>query len=321
MPRPKKEYAQANINEREAAAFYSLTKETVEYNANERGIQNLNVYYQLTDYADGSVLRLNELKDEPSQAFCQLAFHAQNASFISKIVDFSENYVFLKGKLCDFDPKAFWNEYHDKPEEDAVKELRFSETTGEGLKWRRDKSNNPDTIIKRYLKSLLQGAEYIKRFTNRSDLVDDLKTLGGKATEEVYYRKIIDYFREKVDVGFSVALTCDYLKELHEDFSYLPKPDVHIKNTLCAFFNRPDTYYNSNDDRGDYACIEDLQRLTDAINKGLCESERITEYQLDRMIWLNCTCNFFLTKGISKKEYLKCVKEKCVLLPTSFENH
>lgn len=86
-------------------------------------------------------------------------------------------------------------------------------------------------------------------------------------------------------------MTCDFLKEFDIAFSDLPKPDIHIKDTLCAFLGRDDGYYNS--EKREYECIKDLQRIVAEINESLDAKKKIAVYQLDRMIWLICSGNFF----------------------------
>jgi hypothetical protein len=97
-----------------------------------------------------------------------------------------------------------------------------------------------------------------------------------------------------------VALSCDFLKEFHEDFD-LPKPDVHIKNVIEALKKK--TY------RKEIDIVNDMIEITRNINNELREKGEgpITVYQLDRMIWLVCTDNFFINghpNGSQKQIYI-----------------
>lgn len=295
--------------------FYRLTKETLESMAKSRGISNLEKYYHPTDDMFSSLYK----QDELSQAFCQLAFHAQNATMISPIVNFIDNHLFLQKVLCNFNPKDFLNQYDVQGTDDEkvrciVDALRFNEQTGVGLRWSSEKSKeeNKDRIIKSYAKALLFGARYISRFRSKSDIVRDLTNQRPpkprKNTPAGQYKPIIEYFMKQIPSRFSVALTCDFLKEFDEVFSDLPKPDVHIKDTLIKLTKEDTGYYNTGS-RGDYCCIEDMQRLTAAINDHLQTNGKpeITVYRLDRMIWLICSGNFYLDTEKSKTSYLKRV--------------
>ena len=74
--------------------------------------------------------------------------------------------------------------------------------------------------------------------------------------------------------------------------------------------NFDEDYYKSKSDKKEYECIGIMQKLVEQINKKLSKEEQITVYQLDRMIWLVCSGNFFLdnTKGY-KDRYLKSLAE------------
>ena len=282
------------IDATKAYQFYILTEERVTSQAQSKGISDLNKYYSLTDFYGNSVF--NTLRDK-AQVFAQIAFHAQNATLISNIVRFEKNYSFLKSTLCDFNPEAFLLKYSDPDRENSVnqivEDLRYDGTNNpNGLHWNTGKSKqeNKDTIVKRYANMLLDAAIFLEKFNNRNEFLNDLKNHYPNKNHET----LIKYFRENISHGFSIALTCDFLKELDSFFSDLPKPDVHIKDILIALFGYEDNHYNT--EKKEYQCIKDLQKITSLINQKLtCESQPlITVYQLDRMIWLACTDNFFL---------------------------
>ncbi|MCR5331047.1 MAG: hypothetical protein K6E62_07655 [Lachnospiraceae bacterium] len=303
-----------DFDENSAWNFYCVTKETLESMAKSRGISDLEKYYHPTDSVFSNLYNHDEL----SQVFCQLAFHAQNATMISPIVKFLDNQPFLETVLCNFNPNAFLAQYdiHGTDEENVhgiVEALRFNEQTGVGLRWSSEKSKeeNKDRIMKSYAKALLFGARYIRRFSSKSAIVQDLSKRPTKQRKNIpagQYKPIIEYFKKQIPSRFSVALTCDFLKELDAVFSDLPKPDVHIKDTLIALKKEGTGYYNTGS-RGDYCCIEDMQRLTAAINAHLRTNgePEITVYRLDRMIWLICSENFYLDTERAKSSYLKRV--------------
>ena len=134
----------------------------------------------------------------------------------------------------------------------------------------------------------MYSAIYINQFTDKNEIVEDLKK------HYVDEESLIKYFREQVPSGFREALSCDFLKEFDSSFD-LPKPDGHIKETLNALG------YNYKKDI-DY--IKKTIDLTNEINKSL--KNKITVYQLDRMIYLLCSQDFFLDDKKTVKEiYLK----------------
>lgn len=69
-------------------------------------------------------------------------------------------------------------------------------------------------------------------------------------------------------------------------------------------------YYRT--EKREYECIRHMQELVDEINLALAaeKGKKISVYQLDRMIRLICSDNFFLddTTTNSKENYLKKIK-------------
>lgn len=302
------------ISATNAKRFFDITCEELNKMADRRGIKNLERYYKPTD--DKALPFLKEYKpDSLDKIFVQMAFHAQNATLISNIVKFSDNYAFLKEKLCAFNPKNFLNTYwqsyenKDNPDDKAVEKivnaLRYDTQTKQGLRWNSERTSekNKDSIMKRYASTLLYCAKFLSKFSNRSEFLNDLKSnYPGKDSE-----KLIKYFMGNVKKGFSVALTCDFLKEFDIEFCDLPKPDVHIKDTLCTLFGEEENFYRTQ--AREFDCIKDMQEITMRINDrgggNNIVRRDISVYQLDRMIWLVCTGNFFLDGSEnSKARYL-----------------
>lgn len=275
--------------------FYQLTKTTLEKMADLRGIAKV----QLKDYyshTDRFCTFYNDLSDI-SQVFAQMAFHMQNATMISNIVKFEDNYSFLKNVTFDFDPATFLSHYSSFTTRinDFVNDLRWNPSKNVGLKWNSRKSTNKDAIAKRFAQSMFECAEYLSKFNTRQEVLDDLKSHSQNT------RSLIDYFNSKIKTGFSVALSCDFLKEFDTYFEFLPKPDVHIKNVIERLRGRE--YKN------DIDLVEEVQAITENINAQLTArgDNLITVYQLDRMIWLVCTGNFFIPghpNGTMKQVYI-----------------
>ena len=286
------------MTDKQAKDFYKKTKQSLKTLAKASHIAKLERYYNLTDYSNGSYL--NSLSGK-AQVFAQMAFHAQNAIRISNIVKFNYNFSFLNKVLLGFDPKRFLDKYPDENSvSKLVEDLRFDGK--EGLNWSSDnnKSGKKDVIVTRYAKSLIACARYINRFSDRAAVLADLKN-NYKNND---FKTLIQYFRTEIPNGFSIALTCDFLKEFDDSFCDLAKPDRHIKDVLNTLYRRK---YSGNG--SEYQCIEDMQSLTNTINSSLPKNQQITVYQLDRMIWLACTGNFYLDKiEYPKERYLSTIK-------------
>ena len=299
--------------------FYNETEAFLIRKATANGVTDLDKYYRVTD------TRLpwyrNFDGDEISRCFAQLAFHAQNATMISNIVKFEENYDFLYSVCCGFNPTQFFDKYcqpntsFDEQVNAIVSDLRYDPITNpDGLVWdsTKSKEENKDNIAKRYAKALIKGATYLKGFTTKQQLIDDIlahKTQYCRSGVVDENKKMIDYFIEKMGKGsgFSVALTCDFLKELDEEFDFLAKPDIHIMDVMAAFKNKAKDYYYYGDAKK-RECLRDFQKLVANINEALSKDNQITVYKLDRMIWLICSGKFFLDNvGLEKKDYLEVV--------------
>ena len=287
-----------------AIEFYNITKVTLENMAKYQGIKDLDKYYRLTDFL--AFPQLNKM-GEIEQTYMQMAFHGQNATLISNIINFEKNYACLEKILCGFNPKAVLNKYFPQGcSREEAEESLLNQFTINGITSNIGKSTKrPNAIMVGYVSMLLDSALYLSAFNSKREVVEDLK----KQYKNNDVKSLITYFRSKIKSRFSIALTCDFLKEFSEEFD-LPKPDIHIKDTLCAYKKLVDGYYHT--EKREYECIKHMQNLTTEINKELCSKNQkaITVYQLDRMIWLICANKFFLDGKVrnSKDSYLLKIK-------------
>ena len=302
-----------------AIDFYKITTQNLERLAEERKIKNLERYYELTDYAEGRLLSHFSNNSEKGKIFAQMAFHAQNATLISNIVKFEQKIEFLKTTLCNFEPEKLLAKYPADEQNrknsilSIVEALRWSSSNLDGLKWDIEKSKpeNKDAIMKRYANTLLDCAFFLEKYKGREDFKEDLeKHFKGD------YCSLIKFFRSNVPNGFSIALSCDFLKEFDRKFD-LPKPDIHIKDTLCIYKQLEENYYHT--EKREYECIGQIIDIVKEINQYLVKNneKQITVYQLDRMIWLICSQNFFLdgTEN-SKEKYLSELKSTTIKYST-----
>lgn len=267
-------------------------------------ITNLNDYFCLSDFRNPNISSLNGIP----QVFAQFALHIQNGTMISNIVKFNENYSFIKRTLCDFRPAVFLDSINYRNENDRnnsvsilVEKFRFNNLTGEGMKWSNERSvNRPDQIIIRFSNALIDGAVYFKDFETKQALINDMN-----ANYHGDHRRLIKYLlSNKFKHGLSVALCCDFLKELDTSFD-LPKPDIHLMDFLAKYKNYPENYYGRGIEKA-FECLDDFNELVNDIRTASDGIPSLTAYKFDRMIWLCCTANFFITEpGSIKDNFLK----------------
>lgn len=278
--------------------FYKLTEKTLKKMARSQGISTteLKKYYSHTDqYCDF----YQDLSGIP-RIFAQMLFHVQNATMISNIVKFEKNYTFLKKITKKFVPADFLAAY---PGSNRIKnlldDLKYDEVKNEGLVWNsKNSEKRPDAVITRFAEAMFYCAEYLKDFSDAEEVFADLYL---KYTNNDI-DGVISYFREEIKSGFSVALTCDFLKEFDTRFEFLPKPDVHIKDVVSALNGRDSRWYST--EIRELLLIKEMQKITEEINKELAKrnQQSITVYQLDRMIWLVCSGKFFIHIKVGAKD-------------------
>lgn len=290
------------IAQNKAKRFYELTSSTLNNIAESHNVKDIKAYYELTDFNTKTKLGrcIDKLgRNSVESVFAQMAFHAQNATLISNIVNFESNINFLKRALCDFKPEKFLTEYEGKVKS-VVEALRYAANNPEGLKWndKKNKTARKDSLITGYAQALIECARYLFGCRDREAVLNKLKS---NYKDDTDYENLIKAFHEQIPHRYSIALTCDFLKEFDEEFSFLCKPDVHIKDTLCVLLNKEENYYRTA--KREFECIGEMQELVKLINAG--EAKKITVYRLDRMIWLICSEKFFLD-GVrsAKNEYL-----------------
>ncbi len=290
------------IAQNKAKRFYELTSSNLNNIAESHNVKDIKAYYELTDFNTKTKLGrcIDKLgRNSVESVFAQMAFHAQNATLISNIVNFESNIDFLKRALCDFKPEKFLTEYEGKVKS-VVEALRYAANNPEGLKWndKKNKTARKDSLITGYAQALIECARYLFGCRDREAVLNKLKS---NYKDDTDYENLIKAFHEQIPHRYSIALTCDFLKEFDEEFSFLCKPDVHIKDTLCVLLNKEENYYRTA--KREFECIGEMQELVKLINAG--EAKKITVYRLDRMIWLICSEKFFLD-GVrsAKNEYL-----------------
>lgn len=279
--------------------FYKMTEEYLVKMSNSRGINNLNKYYKPTDRYTKWYKKVKKKKvSEVNLIFAQMAFHGQNSasSGISNVIKFDLNIDKLLDITNNFDVNHIIK-YKDN-EEVLAKEIRkFTRPTIKDSEIKKIKVNTEY----KYAKTLTSCAEFLNGTNNKKDVLKKLKQLvKPKKPKSIEIAKKL----ENELYNYGPALVCDFLKEFDKEFADLGKPDLHVKDTLKK-------YYYGSQFKDDYSYIEKLQELTDDINNKLRAKgeNKITVYQLDRMIYLICSGQFFLNKNFgTKSDYLSKIK-------------
>lgn len=293
--------------------FYEVLEERLGVLAQKLGIDNLEKYYTLTDNElfKQSVGKEYEELEEVNKVVVRFAFHAQNAQRRMTIIKFLEKFKEHKENLCGFDPIKIIEKFNVLEDFDvAVKKL--VEEFRKYLTWNseKNKTEKRDSIVSSFAKPLLSFCKYLVQLAKDestgnidfSNIIDKIKKdlIPQEDCEDEIkipnYKEIIKKFQKRVQ-GIGFALSCDFLKELDEEFDFV-KPDIHIKDILKELCGV---------DVG-----KNVYKIMDAfyeLYKKLRESIDITAYQFDRMIWLVCTEKFFLDKvsnlkGNDGKKYL-----------------
>jgi hypothetical protein len=297
--------------------FYKKTKAFLEKKAKAYGLdpeKDLDKYYRLTDT---QATWYKQIDGEITRCFAQLVFHGQNATMISNFVKFNEKLEDLKVVCCNFNPIAF----NKKWEKDSQIRALVKALRKHGIPRSGDKEVEPGAIMTRFAKLLIHGAAYLKDCKSKAGLIEALKRSPKRKrpTDDMAEgASCINNFMSAMGKGsgFSVALTCDFLKELElddgESFDYLAKPDVHIQDVLCHYYGLEEDYYARGKKRA-FECLKDFQDLVENINAELKNrgEKEITAYKLDRMIWLCCTGRFFLDhNGREKSVFLREISGK-----------
>lgn len=143
---------------------------------------------------------------------------------------------------------------------------------------------------KKFFRGVLDGANFLKDYKDREALQ---KMLNGKTTTKNDLDKklaMVGHVEKKV-FFMGDALGANFLREI--GLVDLGKPDVHIKGVLKAVFPTISKASAEN------IPAKLIHQKLDEISK----ATGVTAYQVDRIIWLICTENFYLHRGeLSKRD-------------------
>lgn len=227
------------------------------------------------------------LKDLTLQKiFLQLISSAGNANMLKNVIDFSaqrsesrkdeilEAIIGVKNLSSKtFSDKAYRRYLEQILAVDPTKALQRLRSAGL-IK------GKGECLWERWLQSVQDSASYVLQFDSGDDFIKQFSSVDSK----FLFAGPISIKRKITGIGF--ALACDALKEL--GFTQYIKPDTHINDVFIgldlAKGSRPslDTQLNVFD-----AAIQ----LVQAYNSK--RRNKITAYELDKLIWLCCSGNFY----------------------------
>jgi len=238
----------------------------------------------------------------------RLSSSLQNSGMMHNSIRFNESderRTTIKEALLDFDGKkalerySEWQELYNaltnggKLDEGLQKHLRDEKRNEERARKKGEKyvkKERKETNFEKYSKGLYDGLEFLYR-EGGNKLIDGLCEA---PTDDYPLKKKIANLKaiQKRIHGLGFALTCDWIKECGAE--WLAKPDVHIKTVIEAL--------NGGKEPSDEKTVEMVYALAEEIGT--------TAYKLDKVIWLICTGNFYLSRDkINRDTILKLINE------------
>lgn len=263
--------------------FKQLYNETYKYllkKAEEHGVLEEKLKTYLEPNLGGDLIS-DANSESFKDVFYRLAFHAQNATIKSGVINFKRNEQKIRDILFDFNHEKVFDNYNI----DTLFE-KFKDTLNCNSVADKEKQ-----VPYKYAKTIISCARFLKKFNTYQDFFERLKEL--KEMAPIYLSFEI--------YGFGVALACDFLKELDSSFDF-PKPDVHIREILLELGFLDKDVSGSKD----YMCISKICEISKAMG--------ISAYYLDKMWWLISSETFYKDDDIKnntdkkRKAYVEFVK-------------
>lgn len=276
--------------------FYKKLTELLYEKARVAHVTDLKKYYQ----PESLVKKQNH--------YFRLASSLQNgtSSGIDRSIKFNgENQQVISGVLCDCDFEQVltkfskWEELYQEfghliTDSGAESRQNRAEKAIEKGKYEdAERIKNRKTNWQKYSKGLFCGANFLKSEIGK-EILD--RMISYNYSEDIDFKCVKTDLKtiSKEITGLGTALSCDWLKEC--GCIWLVKPDVHIKKIYHALMKA------EGKKEIDYSKIKDIDVIEyyykwakELQNKG----EDVTAYQLDKMIWLICTGEFYLDKNES----------------------
>lgn len=254
--------------------------------------------------------------DKSKSPYHCLASSLQNSasSGMDRSIKFNgENHEKIKEILMDFDPQRVCEEYPDDkalytafvsqiPDSGAVSRDERASKEKDETKKRRIESK--ETHWEKYAKGMLEGARLLTSEVGKQLLQELIQYNANVKFDKKWAAKALKEMQNIHGLGF--ALTCDWLKEC--GCTWLAKPDVHIKKVYAAMVSKEkDIQIDENKIKE----LDVVEYYYDWAKELQNNGHNVSAYQLDRMIWLICTGEFFKDKDmtIGRNSILEAISE------------
>ncbi len=271
-------------------ALFNFLEETLKKKADAAHITDLERYYSPKPL------------DDQENIYSCLASSIQNgtSSGMDRSIKFNGvNRSFICSKLCGCDYEKVLEKYGN--EQELYEQFASYDSGAISRQNRADKKGSnkeKENILKwktnweKYARGLYYGAKFLKY---NKKVVDKLIALNEEADidfKEVNKQLKIIYANKETKIpGLGFALCCDWLKEC--GCTWLVKPDVHIKVVYQVLKSNGETELEKIKD------IDVIEYYYNWAKELKVNGYNVTPYQIDKMIWLICTGEFYLDKDES----------------------
>ena len=213
--------------------------------------------------------------DSLQDVYVRLIYSAQNTQMMPKVIKFHQNQEVIKNVLQNFDYQKI---------KDIAPETLF-ETFQKHITI--NNAESKQNLWLKWCKSAVDSAKFVSEFNDFQAVNDFVCSFNADP------KKLPIQIADKIH-GIGFALACDALKEL--GYTQYCKPDVHIKELLSAL----------------HICQTDDYEVFDTVVEMARAYDDMSPQQIDRMLWLICSGNFFLdNQQVSgkKQEFIDHLKD------------
>lgn len=277
-----------------------LVEKAKNNNVNEEKLQE----YFTPKTGNGEIFRKRPEKTLNNLLF-RLAFHTQNSGQKKNVIKFpttnSEDDTTRENLFseifCNYDPANILETYKNV---DELFNKFICDLGYEKLSKKSKTGDHKKSIPYKYCNSIYSSASFLLQFESYDEVISKLKSLGEFSPIYLSYEL----------PEFGIALACDFIKELDEDFNDFPKPDTHILEFLfdLGLINK------KSGDEAKYKAIKKMKELVDDIKQF---DNSMTSYKLDKIIWLISTEYFYNDNGTKnsgkakRNAFVKYIKNIC----------
>lgn len=242
-----------------------------------------------------NVNRVSEIND----IFKYMIVSAQNRQGLPNLIGGEDGVNKLCTVLFDFSPLEVFENYN-------MDVQKLLSKTGLLEKYPSSKRN-----LTLFCTSILSCSNYLKNYNTANSFLSAMHELYDNRNGVAPLSKFDPVFLLASNVnGFGFALACDFFKEL--GFVDYAKPDTHIIDILMKYKFYPEK---------DKSKISDIDKyVISRIMLDMATEIGITAYELDKVLWLIGSGNFYKNKELGKNGKLGSKKNKFLSLSNEFNS-